>query len=139
MPGPARRHTPHFTDDLIDLRDDVEGEGRDACIEGRIRISHATSVALLIDDLWMGSVPARAFEVRFRCVYSDRRTTALRQRYRDHPGAASDIEHPFSCPDAGKIEERTCQAATPTRHKVLVSLRIGCQKQGTGNCHREPP
>src|SRR6516162_9218967 len=133
------RHPPHPAHDLIDLRNDIDGEGRDAGIEGCICISHATSVAEFIDDVRMRSVAAGAFEIGLRCVYSDHRTTALGQRYRDHPGAASDIEHPFSCTDPGKIEERTCQAATPTRHKVLVSLRIGCQKKRTANRHREPP
>jgi hypothetical protein len=44
--GPAAAgHPPHLADDLIDFRYDIDSKGRDARIEGGVRIWHTTRVA----------------------------------------------------------------------------------------------
>ena len=97
------RYPPHLRGDLVDLRDDVDREGR-----GAIRIAQSACIAELIADVRMRALAAGYFEVRFRCVHSDRHTTALRQRYCDYAGAAPDIEHPLVGSHLGKVEERAC-------------------------------
>jgi len=134
----AARHPPHLANDLIDLRYDINSEGRDAGIEGAVRIWHATCVAELIDDIWVRSVAAGAFEVGLGGVQPDDRTTPLRERRGYNTRATADVQHPVARLDPGKIEEWTRQAPAPSRHEVLVGLGIGRQERGHRDGHFRP-